>query len=48
MGIPHTQKAEKYDGILFINPGAFKNGEYALLTLNKNKEPNIEFVSYNK
>ena len=47
-GHTHTQKSEKYDGILFINPGAFKNGEYALLTLNKNKEPNIEFVSYNK
>ena len=39
----HTQTCKKINDILLINPGAFKNGEYAILTLAKNKEPIIEF-----
>lgn len=39
----HTQTCEKINDILLINPGAFKNGEYAILTLAKNKEPVVEF-----
>ena len=42
-GHTHTQTIEKIDDILLINPGAFKYGQYATLTLFKNKEPIIEF-----
>ena len=30
-GHTHNQMVEEYDGITFINPGALKNGNYALL-----------------
>lgn len=30
-GHTHNQSLEKYEGILFINPGALKDGYYALL-----------------
>ena len=43
-GHTHNQKTEKIDGILFINPGAFKNGEYAVLTLTKNEQPVVELL----
>ena len=39
----HKQTCEKMQDVLLINPGAFKNGEYAILTLKKNKEPIVEF-----
>lgn len=43
-GHTHKQVSEKIEGILFINPGAFKNGEYAVLNLTKNEEPVVEFL----
>lgn len=44
-GHTHLKKIENYDGILFINPGAFSNGDYMILTLNKNEQPKIEVCS---
>ncbi|MBR4003116.1 MAG: YfcE family phosphodiesterase [Clostridia bacterium] len=47
-GHTHKQSAERIEGILFINPGAFKNGEYAVLTLQKNEEPKVELLKLEK
>ncbi len=46
-GHTHKQKYEKVNGIIFINPGSFKNKEYAVLTLDKNSSPQIELKSLN-
>jgi len=34
-GHTHKRKAEFVDGIYVVNPGAFKNGDYAILKLQK-------------
>ena len=47
-GHTHKQMSEKIEGILFINPGAFKNGEYAVLILQKNEEPKVELLKLEK
>ena len=36
-GHTHKAKSEYIDGVYVINPGAFKNGDYAILTLDKDK-----------
>ena len=41
-GHTHKQKVEKQDGILFINPGAFKNGEYAVLSIDSDGQTNVK------
>lgn len=35
-GHTHKQLKEIFDGILFVNPGAFKNGNYAILEIDQN------------
>lgn len=45
-GHTHKQGQEFIDGILFLNPGAFKNGEYAIITLEKNKTPVVQLLSF--
>ena len=35
-GHTHLQSNQKLDGILFVNPGAFKNGDYAILEIDQN------------
>ncbi len=44
-GHTHKQGQEFIDGVLFINPGAFKNGQYGVLTLEKNSKPNVELFT---
>ncbi len=36
-GHTHCQKDESVNGVRLINPGAFKNGEYAILKIENNK-----------
>lgn len=43
-GHTHKQGKECIDGILFLNPGAFKNGEYAIITLQKNETPEVQLL----
>jgi len=42
-GHTHKQFCEYIDDILFVNPGALKNGEYALLTINDDGTKSVEF-----
>ncbi len=44
-GHTHKQGMEYVDGILFLNGGAFKHNQYAILTLIKNQKPQVEFFS---
>lgn len=44
-GHTHKQGKEYLDGILFTNGGAFKHGQYAILTLEKNEKPQVEFFT---
>lgn len=44
-GHTHKQGYEYIDGILFLNGGAFKHNQYAVLTLQKNEKPQIEFFN---
>ncbi len=44
-GHTHKQGMEYIDGILFINGGAFKNNQYAVLTLQQNQSPQVEFFN---
>lgn len=44
-GHTHKQLAEYVDGVFVINPGAFKNGEYAILEVKENGEYKIELKS---
>jgi len=41
-GHTHKQKNEIINGILFLNPGALKNNNYMILSLNKNQNPIVE------
>ena len=45
-GHTHKQICEEIDNIYLINPGSFKNNDYAILSLQKNKKPTIEFFKY--
>ena len=47
-GHTHIQEVVENYVITFINPGSFRNGEYAILTLEKNKQPQIELCVLNK
>lgn len=42
-GHTHKQKNEVVDGVTLINPGAFKNGEYAEITTTNGKILKVEF-----
>ena len=44
-GHTHKQLAEYIDGVFVINPGAFKNGEYAILEVNDKSEFKVELKS---
>lgn len=44
-GHTHKQGMEYIDGILFLNGGAFKNNQYAILKLQKNQVPDVEFFN---
>ena len=39
----HKQTNEIVDEVLLVNPGAFKNGDYAILTLSTKGQPVVEF-----
>ena len=45
-GHTHKKKAENIDGVFAINPGAFKNGDYAILSLNKD-DYEVKFFNIN-
>ncbi|MBQ3213534.1 MAG: YfcE family phosphodiesterase [Clostridia bacterium] len=45
-GHTHKQLCEEIDNIYLINPGSFKNNDYGILSLQKNKKPTIEFFKY--
>ena len=47
-GHTHMQGVQEHYGITFINPGSFRNGEYAILTLEKNEKPEVEFCVLRK
>lgn len=41
-GHTHVQMSEYLDGILFVNPGAFKSGHYAVLNVDENEAISVE------
>ena len=41
-GHTHKQKYEVIDGVTVVNPGSLKNGNYAVIYLEKNKDIKVE------
>lgn len=47
-GHTHIQSSQTLDGILFVNPGAFKNGDYAVLEIDQNGTTSTLLKNINK
>lgn len=47
-GHTHTQTNEYLDGVLFVNPGAFKSGNYAILNVDQEGKILVELKNINQ